>query len=331
MRPSDRRTALVTLGGALALSASPIPAAADRFTKWLGELRREAREQGIDTAVLDAAFAGVRPIPSVIEADRRQPEGRMTFAEYRRRVVSADRIERGRELLARHAPLLRRVEDRFGVPAEVMVALWGIESNFGERQGSYSVFAALATLAYEGRRAAFFRRELLSALRDRRQGLRGRCRDAGLLGRCHGPEPVHAVDLSRLRRRLRRRRPSRHLALAARRVRLDGQLSATVGLGRQLHLGPRGDRARTASPPAAPASSTARRSPPGSSAACACPTVPACPTADIQASLLRMDGGAGPSYLAYGNFRALMAWNRSTYFGVSVGLLSDSLRDGWRS
>ena len=57
----------------------------------------------------------------------------------------------------------------------------------------------------------------------------------------------------------------------------------------------------------------------------------ALPAADIQASLLRMDGGAGPSFLAYGNFRALMAWNRSTYFGISVGLLSDSLKDGWRS
>ena len=79
---------------------------------------------------------------------------------------------------------------------------------------------------------------------------------------------------------------------------------------------------------AAPASSTRRRWPPGSSAASACPTAAACPRSRIQASLLRMDDGDGPSYLVYGNFRALMAWNRSTYFGVSVGLLSDSLRDG---
>ena len=77
---------------------------------------REARGKGIDRRTLDAALAGISPIPSVVEADRRQPEGRMTFDEYRRRVVSADRIERGRELLAQHASLLQQVESRYGVP-----------------------------------------------------------------------------------------------------------------------------------------------------------------------------------------------------------------------
>ena len=331
MRPFDRRSALASLAGALALPAAPSLAASDAFATWLAALRREASKKGIDAAVLDAAFAGVRPIACGDRgrpAPARRPDD---FAEYRRRVVSDDRIERGRELLARHAPLLRQVEARYGVPPEVMVALWGIESNFGERQGGYSVFAALATLAYEGRRAAFFRRELLSALQIADQGLRRCGRDAGLLGRRHGPEPVHAVHLSGLRRGLRRRRPSRHLELAARRVRVDGQLSRPLGLGRAAIIWGREVARRPASPQSrtglehrAPLATWEQRG-------VRLPDGDRLPSVDINASLLRMDGGAGPSYLAYGNFRALMAWNRSTYFGVSVGLLSDSLKDGWRS
>ena len=103
------------------------------------------------------------------------------------------------------------------------------------------------------------------------------------------------------------------------------------GWDAQLHLGPRGHRRRPASPQSrtglehrAPLATWERRG-------VRLPDGDGLPSVDIKASLLRMDGGAGPSYLAYGNFRALMAWNRSTYFGVSVGLLSDSLKDGWRS
>jgi membrane-bound lytic murein transglycosylase B len=159
-----RRMSLGVIGSLFWLAGNPRASAAEAFPTWLAGLRREARGRGIRDRTLDEALAGVRPIPAVIEADRRQPEGRMTFAEYRRRVVSDTRIDKGRQLLAAHRDLLARVEARHGVPAEVMVALWGIESNFGERQGSYPVFAALATLAHDGRRAAFFRRELLNAL-----------------------------------------------------------------------------------------------------------------------------------------------------------------------
>ena len=330
MRLSDRRAALATLGGALALSAAPSLAASDPFAAWLGELRREAREKGIDTAVLDTAFAGVRPIPAVIEADRRQPEGRMSFAEYRRRVVSTERIERGRELLARHAPLLRQVESRFGVPPEVMVALWGIESNFGERQGSYSVFAALATLAYKGRRAAFFRRELLSALQIADKGyadaaeMRGSW--AGAMGQNQFMPSTYlgyAVDFDGDGHRdIWNSLPD---VLASMSNYLDRSgWDASYIWGREVR---------------APASIAASSSGLKHRASLVTweergvrlPDGSGLPAADIQASLLRMDSGAGPSYLAYGNFRALMAWNRSTYFGVSVGLLSDSLKDGWRS
>ena len=330
MGPSDRRMALASLAGALALSVSPSLAASDSFAEWLAKLRREAREKGIDTAVLDAAFAGVRPIPAVIEADRRQPEGRMTFAEYRRRVVSTDRIERGRELLALHAPLLRQVESRFGVPSEVMVALWGIELNFGERQGSYSVFAALATLAYEGRRAAFFRRELLSALQIADKGYANAAEMRGSWAGAMGQNQFmpstylgYAVDFDGDGHRdIWRSLPD---VFASMSNYLDKSgWNASYIWGREVFAPDSIAASRTGLEHRASLATWEQRG-------VRLPDGAALPAADIQASLLRMDGGAGPSYLAYGNFRALMAWNRSTYFGVSVGLLSDSLKDGWRS
>src|SRR5689334_1382537 len=95
----DRRTALVTLAAGLG-GWWPVPAGASpAFDEWLVGLKAEARKRGIPRDILDQAFAGVSPLPKVIEADRRQPESRMTFIEYRDRVVSTDRIERGRELL----------------------------------------------------------------------------------------------------------------------------------------------------------------------------------------------------------------------------------------
>jgi membrane-bound lytic murein transglycosylase B len=330
MRFPDRRAAVAMLGGAMAGAAIPATAATEPFERWLAGLRREADDQGIDRAVLDAAFAGVRPIPSVIEADRRQPEGRMTFAEYRRRVVSADRIDRGRQLLAEHAPLLRRVEERYGVPPEVMVALWGIESNFGERQGNYAVFGALATLAYDGRRAAFFRRELLSALKIADLGYADAAEMRGSWAGAMGQNQFM---------------PSTYLGYA---VDFDGDghrdiwrslpdvFASMANYLDKSGWDPRFIWGREVLAPADIAESRLGLEHRASLATwekrgVRLPDGGALPVVDLQASLLRMDGGAGPTYLAYGNFRALMAWNRSTFFGVSVGLLSDSLKDGWRS
>jgi membrane-bound lytic murein transglycosylase B len=159
-----RRTGITFLASLPWLAATVPALAREPFAAWLDGLRREALARGIAARTLDQALAGIQPIPAVIEADRRQPETRLTFAEYRRRVVSDSRIEKGRDWLAAHRDLLAQMEARYHVPAEVIVALWAVESNFGERQGGYDVFPALATLAHEGRRASFFRRELLSAL-----------------------------------------------------------------------------------------------------------------------------------------------------------------------
>lgn len=315
-------------GGAILalLSRPPIPAlAAEDFDRWLAALRREALERGIGRATVEQALAGLRPLPEVIEADRRQPERRMSFAEYRARVVNPGRVARGRELLARHEALLGEVEARYRVPAELLVALWGVESSYGERQGEYPVFAALATLAHDGRRASLFRRELFSALEivDR-----GHIEASAMLGSWAGamgqnqfmPSSYlrHAVDFDGDGRRdIWSSLPdvfassANYLAQAGwdpswrwgREVAAPAEL-AGEGLDRWASLGAwrkRGVRLPDGGP---------------------------LPEATLEAALLRPDGIAGPAFLAYRNFRALMAWNRSTYFGLAVGLLSDSLRDG---
>jgi membrane-bound lytic murein transglycosylase B len=147
---------------ARATLAAPAP---DSFAAFLTGLRKDARRAGISEPVLDRALTGLRPNARVIELDRHQPEFTLTWEQYRSRIVSDARIQRGRALYAQHRDLLHRVSVRYGVPAGVLMGIWGLESDYGRETGGFNVIEALATLAWEGRRAAFFRSELMDALR----------------------------------------------------------------------------------------------------------------------------------------------------------------------
>ncbi|MGM0701184.1 MAG: lytic murein transglycosylase [Pseudomonadota bacterium] len=140
-------------------------APAGDFTSWLIDFRREARAAGIDAATLEHALDGVRYRSRVIELDRSQPEFVRPIWEYLDSAVSASRVTNGRDRLAEHRDTARKVERRYGVPAEILVAIWGVESNYGGNFGDFSTLEALATLAFEGRRRDFARGELLAALR----------------------------------------------------------------------------------------------------------------------------------------------------------------------
>lgn len=135
------------------------------FDDWLAAFRQEAAAQGISAATLDAALTGLMPVERVVELDRRQPEFLQTFSDYLRLRVTASRVARGQELMAEHAALLDAVEQQHGVPKAVLVSFWGLETNYGATLGSHNIPASLATLAYDGRRSAFFRSQLLDALR----------------------------------------------------------------------------------------------------------------------------------------------------------------------
>jgi len=150
------------------VAAAPAPGApldTTGYDSFLVALRAEARRSGISEPTVRAALGNIRPLPRVLELDRKQPEGVLSWEQYRDRIVSQKRIDDGRRAYADNRALLQQIESRYGVSARVIVAIWGMETNYGGNTGGFNVVEALATLAWEGRRAAFFRKELLAALR----------------------------------------------------------------------------------------------------------------------------------------------------------------------
>lgn len=140
------------------------------FEQWLSEFHHFAATQGISEATLATALDGVRYRDRVIELDRYQPEFVRPIWEYLDSAASDTRVNTGRERFEENRQTALQMQQRFGVPAEIIVAIWGIESNYGSNFGDFSTLEALATLAYDGRRRDFARGELLAALRIIDQG-----------------------------------------------------------------------------------------------------------------------------------------------------------------
>ena len=149
-------------------SQSTAPAFAESppsFNEWLDGVRAEAAQRGIRQEVIDAAFAGVtEPLQIVIERDRSQAETVLSLEDYIRRRLTATLVKRGRDAYGRYRPLLQKVSEQYGVPSRIIAGIWGIESNFGGFSGVRPTVGALTTLAWDPRRAAFFRTELFDAL-----------------------------------------------------------------------------------------------------------------------------------------------------------------------
>jgi lytic murein transglycosylase len=142
------------------------------FSAFLAAMGREAQAAGVSRSVIDNAFAGVTQDPAVLAFDRRQRGTfRQSFEQYAGTRITAGRIKRGRELLTRHAALLSRIERQFGVPPQVLVAIWGLESDFGTGDmGKLPVIRVVATMAHDCRRTELFQNELLSALKILQRG-----------------------------------------------------------------------------------------------------------------------------------------------------------------
>lgn len=154
---------LVSLGAARAADEAG-------FRAWVEAFKSEAQQQGISAETLERAFAPAKFNARIIELDSAQPEFVKPVWEYIAGVVTEDALKRARQKLREHAALLARVQQRYGVPPEYIVAIWRIESGFGANFGSFSVVEALATLAYAGRRQDFWKSELIAALRILQSG-----------------------------------------------------------------------------------------------------------------------------------------------------------------
>ncbi len=299
--------------------------AAQDFQSWLAGVREEALQKGISQNTVNTALNGVTPIHRVIELDRKQPEGRLTFAEYKAKVISKDRIAQGRRLLKEHAALLDKVSAQYGVQPQYIVALWGIETSYGNNTGGFSVIQALATLAHDGRRSEFFRSELLNALKIIDAGhisaasMKGSW--AGAMGQNQFmPSSFHAYAVD-----------GNHDGMRDIWNSLPDVFASTANyLSRS---GWRGDERwgrAVKLPQSFPESLTGLENKKPLSAwhnmGVMLPNGELIPVAEgISASIILPDGINGPAFLAYDNFRVTMKWNKSIYFATSVGLLADAI------
>lgn len=135
------------------------------FSAWLKDFKAEAKAEHISSKTIKNTFKKAKYLPQVIVLDRAQPEFISPFLTYVENRVNPNKIALGRELLQQHEALLNRVETQYGVPKTILVAFWGLETNYGENKGDFAVPSSLMTLAYEGRRADFFRNQLLDVMR----------------------------------------------------------------------------------------------------------------------------------------------------------------------
>ena len=140
------------------------------FAAWVETLWPDARRLGVSRRLFTTAFTGVMPDPAVNRSNSNQPEFVRPLWEYLGRAVSDTRIRQGRVLLNKFDTRLRRIERRYGVDRHVLVAIWGMESNYGGNKGSHNVIQALATLAYRGERRSYGRTQLLAALQILQRG-----------------------------------------------------------------------------------------------------------------------------------------------------------------
>jgi membrane-bound lytic murein transglycosylase B len=142
-----------------------MPAPTQSWQSFLADLKAEALAAGISPGTVESALSGAQIEDRAVVLDGKQPEFNKTLGAYFDIAVPESRVAKAREVLAANAALLDRIERAYGVPRAVLVAFWGLESNFGSNLGNFRIIDTLATLAYEGRRGAFFRKELIEALR----------------------------------------------------------------------------------------------------------------------------------------------------------------------
>ena len=134
------------------------------FDKWLQDFKKEALSKGISKTTLEV-LKDAKPIKKTIKLDRNQPEFKLTFENYKSKVVTDYRIQKSKDEYKKNKVLLDKIEKKYKVNGRLIIALWAVESNFGNNMGEFNLFHTLSSLAFDGRRSSFFRKELLNALK----------------------------------------------------------------------------------------------------------------------------------------------------------------------
>lgn len=326
MRFIPIKSALLAALLILAFTA-PAPAAQNEdFATWLQALRREAIDKkGISPELVNAALTNVQLIPRVVELDRKQPESTMNFETYKKKVISQDRINKGRALYIQHRELLNRIGRQYGVAPQYIVALWGIETSYGDNTGGFDVIPALVTLSYDGRRSGYFRGELMNALRILEQGhinlanMKGSW--AGAMGQNQFMPSsfiAYASDGDDDGRRDIWNSLPDVFASTANYLAMSGW-NNEYKWGREVWVPERMEEKEFGLDNSKFVSEW-------KAIGVTLPGGGALPTTEkTRAAIVMPDGKKGPAFLVYDNYRVIMKWNKSTYFATSVGLLADKI------
>lgn len=306
-----------------AVQPEPPINAAD-FSNCIVSFTEKAQQEGISNKTITNSLAKAKLNTRVLELDRQQPEFTTTFADYFNRRVTDKRIEQGQALLVKHQALLDRVSAQYGVPAQYLLAFWGLETNFGSYFGNIPVVDSLSTLACDPRRSTFFTGELISALRILDEGaiepnkMIGSW--AGAMGHVQFMPSAflkNAVDFDGDNKRDLWNSTDDAMASAAHFLQSLGW-DSSERWGREVKL-----------PTNFPfleaglknSKTLAEWSKLGVTQADKTPL----PAADIRASLLVPSGYQGPAFLVYDNFNVIMRWNRSEFYALAVGHLADRI------
>jgi len=313
-----------------------VPEPTQTFAAWLADLRIEALAKGITDATFDKAFVDVAPDPVVIARDRMQPEQTQSLDQYLAARLTPKNIASAQAALTDQKDLLERVRSAYGIPPTIMVSIWGIESGFGQFLGTRPVIASLATLAYDARRPALFRSELIEALRILDKGLvalpdlKGSW--AGAMGQ---PQFMpssylrHAVDFDGDGKADIWTSKADVLASMANYLKKAGWIEGERW-GREVSVTPEVLARIEKTVPLRSSGCAARKQmtelrplAAWSELGVTMPDGSKLPTAAIHASLVR---GVHRYFLAYHNYEAILDYNCSNSYAVSVGVMSDTIK-----
>lgn len=317
----------VVLGASLLALQLPAWAQdAEGFADYVVKIKAEALAKGYSSETLERAFANAKFYERAVSADKNQPEFKLTLDTYLPRAVPEWKAEQAVEKYNEHKELLEEVGAKYGVQPRFIVALWGIETNFGNYTGGFDVVSALTTMAYEGRREEFFKNQLWQALTIIQDGhidpeqMKGSW--AGAMGQTQfmpSSFMAYAVDYDGDGRKDIWNSMGDVFASAANYLKQAGWRD-DVTWGRQVQLPADFDVSLADlknKKSLAEWQQLGIRTMDGDDL----PT-----RSDIKAAVVIPDDKDGRVYLAYANYDALMRWNRSHYFVAAVGYLSDRIR-----
>ena len=308
------------------------------FAQYVTQLKKEALTQGFEQTLIDESFAKVKFHQRAVVADRKQPEKVETLDTYLPKRVAKWKVEKARKLYKKHHEVLREIGNKYGVQPRFIVAWWGLETNFGKFTGNYNVVSALSTLAYEGRREAFFKKQLWAALTILQEkhininNMKGSW--AGAMGQNQFMPTsfnAYAIDYNNDGRKDIWTTKEDAFASIANYLKQEGW-NDSLTWGRQVMLPDNFDNkyilvrgTKTRKQWLEYWNDSERSLDEWQALGVRRADGTALPNVDVRAALVMPDDINGRMFLAYDNYKVLMHWNRSYYFATSVGYLSDRI------